>query len=372
MSKQMEGVHYRRKPIINSYQTQKQIEDDYHNPPLLDYSVPQKAIVIEKGSKISKKLAGISTSEGDGAELVMRIKAVFKQPVDGVLNPHKFPVTDRETGEQIDPQIIIDSLPHYYAISDQISNDGIPDIDDEVFISIQNGQRYYHGFVNRGAVNSGARKIKQIIAENFPGLQDTTNMPANGSPVPQVNNNASMPTLQNNSGPPQPGLYPVHKMSEQPYDYLEMVIIGDGVSLLYPKKYHKVVQAMREQYKNDTGQTLGITSAYRDVNKQKKLYDDYISGRSTTVAAKPGFSKHNDGLALDFDTVKEFNNKFKQYGSNNKNEAISDSRNADFGAVAQWLSNNSEKFGFVWTGYAFDELWHYELVPDKIPPNLRV
>lgn len=46
-----------------------------------------------------------------------------------------------------------------------------------------------------------------------------------------------------------------------------------------------------------------VNSAYRSIEKQRQLYNDYVSGRSKVLAAKPGGSKHNFGIAIDINSV---------------------------------------------------------------------
>lgn len=43
-----------------------------------------------------------------------------------------------------------------------------------------------------------------------------------------------------------------------------------------------------------------VTSGVRSTEKQAKLYADYQAGRSTIIAAPPGRSAHEYGLAIDF------------------------------------------------------------------------
>ena len=43
-----------------------------------------------------------------------------------------------------------------------------------------------------------------------------------------------------------------------------------------------------------------VTSGVRSSEKQAQLYQDYISGRSSIIAAPPGRSAHEYGLAIDF------------------------------------------------------------------------
>jgi len=44
---------------------------------------------------------------------------------------------------------------------------------------------------------------------------------------------------------------------------------------------------------------LVVTSAFRSMSKQQELYCKWLSGQSPFIAAKPGESMHNYGLAFD-------------------------------------------------------------------------
>jgi D-alanyl-D-alanine dipeptidase len=85
------------------------------------------------------------------------------------------------------------------------------------------------------------------------------------------------------------------------------------------------------------GVYLAITSGFRTMAEQRYLYDCYRSGRcnSGNLAAPPGYSNHQNGLALDLTT-------------------------------SSWLANNASRFGFVRT--VPSESWHYEYV-DGIDPG---
>ena len=55
------------------------------------------------------------------------------------------------------------------------------------------------------------------------------------------------------------------------------------------------------EYLERTGQKVIVNSGKRSSEKQAKLYDDWIHGRSPYPAAKPGTSMHERGLAVDID-----------------------------------------------------------------------
>lgn len=47
------------------------------------------------------------------------------------------------------------------------------------------------------------------------------------------------------------------------------------------------------------GFSVKVTSVYRSRAQQAKLYADYVAGRSSLPANKPGYSLHERGMAID-------------------------------------------------------------------------
>jgi len=97
-------------------------------------------------------------------------------------------------------------------------------------------------------------------------------------------------------------------------------------------------------------------SGYRSYNYQVNLYDNYVKkdGKEAadTYSARPGFSEHQTGFALDINM---------------------DNINFYETIEYQWLSKNAYKYGFILrypkdkeyiTGYKF-EPWHYRYVGRK-------
>ncbi len=79
------------------------------------------------------------------------------------------------------------------------------------------------------------------------------------------------------------------------------------------------------------GVTLHIVSGFRSMAHQRQLYAAYRAGRGN-LAARPGFSNHQSGLALDLNTQAP-----RVYG---------------------WLARNANRFGFCRT--VPSERWHWE------------
>lgn len=109
----------------------------------------------------------------------------------------------------------------------------------------------------------------------------------------------------------------------------------------------------------ETGSHLtGITSAYRSVERQREIYEEYTNEYGLEYAqayvADPGYSEHHTGLAMDLGI----------YYADGSADSFSDS------AEAVWYADNSYRFGFVLryradkteiTGISNEE-WHFRYV----------
>ena len=105
---------------------------------------------------------------------------------------------------------------------------------------------------------------------------------------------------------------------------------------------------------------LIVNSSYRDYNTQKEIYDDYAdkNGKeyADKYAARPDYSEHQSGLALDIFTP----------GAGMKTFSDTD--------AYKWLINNCYKYGFILrypdgkediTGYSY-ESWHYRFIGEDL------
>lgn len=79
------------------------------------------------------------------------------------------------------------------------------------------------------------------------------------------------------------------------------------------------------------GVNIVIVSGFRTMDQQRYLYNLYLSGRGN-LAARPGYSNHQSGLALDLNTSSS--------------------------GVYNWLSRNAARYGFRRT--VPSEAWHWE------------
>ncbi|MCL1802650.1 MAG: M15 family metallopeptidase [Eubacteriaceae bacterium] len=100
---------------------------------------------------------------------------------------------------------------------------------------------------------------------------------------------------------------------------------------------------------------LMVDSAYRTASEQEKMYQELGAG----VAARPGYSEHQTGLAIDF--------------------SYQGQSAADTNRMWGWLSENAYKYGFILrypqgkeaiTGFSY-EPWHYRYVGVEHAVNIQ-
>ena len=107
----------------------------------------------------------------------------------------------------------------------------------------------------------------------------------------------------------------------------------------------------------EDGYQLMINSAYRKPQEQEEIYNYYKENRgekyADKIAARPGSSEHETGLALDIFSIK------------NSNKSTFEETDE-----AKWLEDNAYKYGFILrypkdkkdiTGYEY-ESWHYRYI----------
>lgn len=122
------------------------------------------------------------------------------------------------------------------------------------------------------------------------------------------------------------------------------------------REVYEAFVEMCDEAKESKGYTLIANSSYRDYEWQDSLYKNYTvqSGQTyaDSVAARPGFSEHQTGLALDITA----------YG-----KSFDDFADAE---EYKWLSMHAHEYGFILrypkekediTGYDY-EPWHYRYV----------
>ena len=146
------------------------------------------------------------------------------------------------------------------------------------------------------------------------------------------------------------------------YDISNVYSYGNNQKLR--KSAYDAFIKMFDAAKND-GITLIINSSFRSFQDQEETYNEYSnwygSDEANKIAARPGFSEHQTGLAIDIQTYKTNRNNF------------------DESDAFKWLQNNAYKYGYILrypkdkeylTGYSY-ESWHYRYVGVKVASYIQ-
>lgn len=153
------------------------------------------------------------------------------------------------------------------------------------------------------------------------------------------------------------------------YYFLDDNYVPDNLESIdedYARSGMKLVNYAKDAYEKmakkakDEGMTLIAMSSYRSYKYQVNLYQKYVDDEGVeaadTYSARPGFSEHQTGLAIDL-----YNGVLDYTDFEKTDEFI-------------WMENNAYKFGFILrfpkdktdeTGYMY-ESWHYRYVGKKI------
>ncbi len=123
-------------------------------------------------------------------------------------------------------------------------------------------------------------------------------------------------------------------------------------------------EKMRNDVINNLNIHLMINSSYRPYKDQEEIYNDYKSVSlkyADSYAARPGYSEHQTGLALDITSLEHPGQK-----------AFTESEEYE------WLKNNAHKYGFILrypegkeaiTGYN-TESWHFRYVGTEVATQI--
>ena len=161
----------------------------------------------------------------------------------------------------------------------------------------------------------------------------------------------------------------VNKYTKLSNDYVPENLVN--IPLTYAFDDNQTTEEVLDAFKNMANAakkedlTLIVNSSYRDYASQEEVWNSYENAYgeeyADSIAARPGFSEHQTGLALDITT----------YGANKNTFEETD----EF----KWLQNNAYKYGFILrypkgkediTGYAY-ESWHYRYVGKEAATEIK-
>jgi D-alanyl-D-alanine carboxypeptidase len=148
--------------------------------------------------------------------------------------------------------------------------------------------------------------------------------------------------------------------------------------LVKPSKYNPLGRYVRKTVasqlilmgnamKKETKRSLIIQSGYRSFGSQTKIHNAEVKLlgliKGERLAARPGYSEHQTGLAVDLGAV----------GVKTLNKSFANT------VAGKWLAANAYRFGFILrypqdqtsiTGYQF-EPWHFRFVGVTVATNMH-
>jgi LAS superfamily LD-carboxypeptidase LdcB len=184
------------------------------------------------------------------------------------------------------------------------------------------------------------------------------------SPNPQAED--VIPKISKNVGatapPIPPGLaqYAVGgKNGQIPKNKLGSIDSSYGGGILHieaAKMYNKMIAKAKQD-----GIRWRVSSTYRDLAGQESCYAKYGPGS----AAKPGYSPHGWGLALDFGEICGMQQDRAKATGQNRASASAARYTRENSKIYQWLAKNGPNYGWynpyrLADGAGMDEAWHWE------------
>jgi len=203
------------------------------------------------------------------------------------------------------------------------------------------------------------------------------------APVPSSKPSSSPSTTPSSTPTPTPTPTPTfNKAQLSTDDAASLWVVVNKTRQLNPKNYAPTLAALNlpgggqmrpeaaaaltqmfADYQAASGAQLKVVSAYRSYNVQVSTYNGWVSrlgqAQADRQSARPGYSEHQTGLAVDINTGAD----------------------QGFGATpaGMWLAANSYKYGFIVrypdglepiTGYEY-EPWHFRFVGVELATEMH-
>jgi len=156
-------------------------------------------------------------------------------------------------------------------------------------------------------------------------------------------------------------LRPVNPQNFVPTDLVDANVPAVFTSTLR-EPAARAVEAMFAAFTAETGESLRLQSSFRSYETQIEVYAN--NNQDDTQSARPGFSEHQTGLAIDISPLS---------GECALDECFANT------VGGQWLAANAWQYGFLLrypsgltpiTGYAF-EPWHYRFIGTELAAELH-
>lgn len=373
------------------YHVQQKLVDNFLSPTgFKDLQGPLRGIVLRVESKSTNSLGGFFGDSQTSKEPLVAIK---------VRIPELHPLPDPDIYGPEGDDGIISLYPTFIAVSPDLSEPAVGEI---VYVDYGDRENFedprYYGQISNKPIYGGTNqtvetpKAKSNLFNNVKNsLKDYLTPPGNmgQDPAPQSPNTPSEckeNPSQNQFFQPDFGSCFKEDTVAGEYDlfangqkigtaFMAVWTNTDGSKRLVKESVLHTIEKMRDDMKTEIGVDLRLNSGFRQNDTQQCMYEKYQKckaewqksgqkGLPPSAVGDPKFSGprgHMTGDASDFQTgvgVKGLTDA-KQQGFSQA-EIIQQAKTGNFTKTWQWLINNSQKYGWVWTGFSFNEPWHFE------------
>lgn len=375
---------------FNAYHVQQKLIDDYLSPSgFKNVQGPLRGIVLRIEKPSRNNLGGFLGDKEIEKDPLVSIKVRIPEL-------HPFPEPDIYGPEGDDG--IISLYPTFIAINPELPTPAVGEI---VYVDYGDRENFedprYYGIVSSKPIYGGTNqtvelpKQKSNLFNNVKNsLKDFLAPPSNVNPdpIPQTPNVSTQcrenPT-QNQFFQPDlsacfkedtvAGTYDLYVRGEK-IGTANMIVWTnkDGSRRLVRQDVYHTIEKMSQDMKAQIGVDLRLNSGFRQLDTQKCMYDKYLKckaewtksgkkGLPPTAIGDPnlaGPNSHVNGRASDFQTDVGVRTLTEAKETLSKAEIIAAAKEGNYTITWQWLINNSQKYGWVWTGFSFNEPWHFE------------
>lgn len=163
----------------------------------------------------------------------------------------------------------------------------------------------------------------------------------------------------------------VNKARPLPSDFSpdDLVNLPDDLTAGSQQLREQAAEATEEMFKaaQDDGVELQVVSSYRSYDYQQRIYDNYLDEfgveNTDAMSARPGYSEHQTGLAMDVDTPGGDETLTSTFGETE---------------AGQWLADHAHEHGFIIrfpkdqeeiTGFQY-EPWHLRYFSEQYATHI--
>jgi hypothetical protein len=375
---------------FSAYHVQQKLIDNYLSPSGFQYlQGPLRGIVLRIEKPTTSFLGGFLGETNVSKEPLTCIKVRIPE-----IHPFPDPNVYGPEGEDS----VISLYPTFVAVSPDLPTPAVGEI---VYVDYGDRENFedprYYGIVSSKPIYGGTNQTIELPKQKASlfnraknSLKDFLTPPSNTTqePVVQEPNTPKEckenPTQNQLFQPDLSSCFKEDTVAGQ-YDlYVKGEKIGtanmvvwtnkDGTRRLVRDDVIHTIEKMSQDMKAEIGVNLRLNSGFRQLDTQQCMYDKYLKCKAEwTKAGKKGLpptaigdpnlagpNSHVNGRASDFQTDVGVRALTEAKETKSKAEIIAEAKEGNFSKTWQWLINNSQKYGWVWTGFSFNEPWHFE------------